>query len=86
MTKTLRTPVEGTAIKTENKGQIDPRSVREKAGLEPAEMAKIMGMGEYGYTAWERGIRKPGGPAFQLLKVIADAPSHVVPLLQEGDA
>lgn len=85
MTKTLRKPIEGTPIKTSSKNELDPKSVREKAGLAPAEMAKLMGMGEYGYTAWECGIRKPGGPAFQLLKVIADAPAHVVSLLQEVD-
>ena len=86
MTKTLREPIKGTPITTVSNDELDPRRVRESAGLEPAEMAKLMGMGEYGYTAWERGIRKPGGPAFQLLKVIADAPEHVVPLLQESSS
>ena len=35
--------------------QIDPKTVRETAGLTPAEMAALMGMSEDGYTAWEAG-------------------------------
>ena len=83
MTKTLRSPLEGTPALIEDNTGLDPRKVREAAGLQLVEMASLMGMGENGYAAWERGVRRPGGPAFQLLKVVANAPEHVVPLLQE---
>ncbi len=89
MTKTLRKPIEGTPVTATNPASnddLDPRHVREKAGLTAADMAELMGMGEYGYTAWERGIRRPGGPAFQLLKVLAAAPEHVLLLLNEARA
>lgn len=83
MTKTLRSPLEGTPANTEEKTELCPREVREKAGLEISEMADAMGMGEYGYGAWERGIRQPGGPAFQLLKVINANPDQILPELQK---
>jgi len=52
------------------KAEIDPKAVREKAGLAAAEMAALIGMSEYGYTAWEAGHRRPGGPAHRLLALI----------------
>ena len=52
--------------------QIDPKTVRDMAGLSEAEMARLMGMSKYGYTAWENDTRRPGGPAYRLLALIAD--------------
>ena len=86
MTKTLRKPLEGTPATDSADAELKPQTVREKAGLELAEMAKLMGMGEFGYGAWERGTRRPGGPAYQLLKVINAAGPQVLPILQAKDA
>ncbi|MBU2983374.1 hypothetical protein KO498_16330 [Lentibacter algarum] len=83
MTKTLRKPIEGTPATEQTSTELKPQAVREMLGLELAEMAEVMGMGEFGYSAWERGTRRPGGPAFQLLKVINDAGSKVLPVLRD---
>lgn len=50
---------------------LDPRTVREKAALSEKEMAHLMGMSANGYRLWENGQRKPGGPAFRLLGLLA---------------
>lgn len=54
--------------------QINPKSVREQTGLSLGEMADLIGMSEYGYTAWEEGWRRPGGPAYRLLALISTDP------------
>ena len=56
----------------------DPHSVRSKAGLDLAEMANLMGMSEAGYEAWEKGTRRPGGPAFKLLYLLDNNPKEIV--------
>jgi len=71
--------------------QIDPKTVREATGLTPAEMAALMGMSTYGYSSWEAGTRKPGGPAYRLLALIADEPKAITARLaalaaREADA
>ena len=60
---------------------INPRTVREKAGLSVEEMAGLMAMSEFGYSAWEQGHRRPGGPAHQLLRLLADDPKAVAKVL-----
>ncbi|TYB82300.1 helix-turn-helix domain-containing protein [Maritimibacter fusiformis] len=59
----------------------DPKPVREKAGLTSEEMAGLMGMSRNGYEAWENGARRPGGPAFRLLRLISDDPARVIAAL-----
>jgi len=88
MNKTLNTPLSGDAV-AEAPGSTDtpdPREVREKTGLSREEMAGLMGMGDYGYSAWERGIRTPGGPARKLLALIATDPAGMVERLQSDCA
>ena len=78
MTKQDRTPMTGTPASDMS---TDPRAVRETAGLSQEEMAALFGMGDYGYSAWERGARKPGGPALKLLALIAtDVPEMIAAL------
>ena len=50
---------------------LDPRAVREKAALSEEDMAHLLGMSTNGYRLWENGQRRPGGPAFKLLGLIA---------------
>ena len=59
----------------------DPKPVRERAGLTAEEMAGLMGMSRYGYQAWENGTRRPGGPAFRLLYLIAGDPARTIAAL-----
>lgn len=86
MNKTVNSPLSGEAVADtagpEDAEALDPREVREKTGLSREEMAGLMGMGDYGYSAWERGIRTPGGPARKLLALIATDPAKMVDRLQ----
>lgn len=86
MNETLKSPLSGeAAADAAEPGETqapDPRQVREKTGLSREEMAGLMGMGDYGYSAWERGIRTPGGPARKLLALIATDPAGMVARLK----
>ena len=64
-------------VDTTDPAELDPRKVREKAGLSVERMAALMAMSEFGYNAWERGDRRPGGPAYQLLRLLDDDPKTV---------
>lgn len=57
---------------------LDPLSVRTKAGLNLTEMAHLMGMSEAGYETWEDGTRRPGGPAYKLLFLLDNNPGAIV--------
>ena len=50
--------------------EIDPETVRKKAGLSQRDMASLMGMSKAGYDDWENGRRQPGGPAYRLLYLL----------------
>lgn len=60
----------------------NPRQVREKAELTEAAMAELMGMSQNGYELWEKGARKPGGPAYRLLRLIDNDPTGVIAALR----
>lgn len=57
---------------------LNPRTVRDKAGLNVSEMADLMGMSEVGYVSWENGTRRPGGPAYKLLFLLDRNPEDIV--------
>ena len=63
--------------------QLDPRAVREKAALSEEDMAHLLGMSANGYRLWENGQRRPGGPAFKLLGLIARDTEATVRRLRE---
>lgn len=67
---------------SENEPEILPESVREKLGLDSAEMAELIGMSEFGYRSWEMGNRRPGGPALKLLALLDAQPKQVLGWLQ----
>ncbi|MDF0599318.1 helix-turn-helix domain-containing protein [Psychromarinibacter sp. C21-152] len=69
------------AVESQTAGELNPRTVREEAGLSPEEMADLLGMGLYGYQSWEAGRRRPGGPARQMLKLIDDDVAKVKAVL-----
>ena len=62
---------------------LDPRAVREKAALSEEDMAHLLGMSANGYRLWENGQRRPGGPAFKLLGLIARDTEATVRRLRE---
>ncbi|WP_438992445.1 helix-turn-helix domain-containing protein [Lentibacter sp.] len=82
MTHQDKTPLTGTAALT--KTPLEPEAVRRAAGLSAEDMAALLGMGDYGYSAWERGARTPGGPAQRLLALIATDPSKMIAALREA--
>lgn len=59
-----------------------PEAIRRAAGLTAEDMAALLGMGDYGYSAWERGTRTPGGPALKLLALIASDPGKMIAALR----
>lgn len=81
MNKSVRSPLAGDKVDNfEN--ILSPEVVRKAAGLAPDEMADLMGMGDYGYSAWERGVKTPGGPARKLLALIASDPPKMIAALR----
>ena len=61
-----------------------PEEIRCAAGLTAEEMAALLGMGDYGYSAWERGALTPGGPALKLLALIATDPIKMIAALRKA--
>lgn len=70
-----RTDPVSTAPDRTSSPELSPLEVREEAQLSREEMAEMLGMSDFGYTAWENGTRRPGGPAFQLLRLISVDPA-----------
>lgn len=56
---------------------VNPREAREKAGLDPEQMAALIGMSAFGYRSWEAGTRRPGGPAQRLVALIGADPKGI---------
>ena len=57
---------------------VDVRAVRAKTGLTQEEFAARFGFSTATLRHWERGDRKPRGPALVLLNVIAHNPKAVL--------
>jgi DNA-binding transcriptional regulator YiaG len=72
-----KTPREDTSFETEL-ADLDPKSVRETAGLSLSEMAELLGMSESGYGLWEKRTRRPGGPAYRRLFLLSKNPDNVI--------
>lgn len=70
---------------TDTPNRLDPRVIREKAALSEQDMANLLGMSANGYRLWENGQRRPGGPAFKLLGLMARDTEATVRRLRELD-
>ena len=63
---------------------IEPTQIRQSADLTRAEMAKLLGMSEQGYSQWELGARRPGKPAYRLMYLIATAGTPIIEALRSA--
>ena len=57
---------------------LDIKAVRAKVGMTQAEFATTFGISLGTLRHWERGDRKPQGPALVLLNVVAKEPEAVL--------
>ena len=57
---------------------VDVKNIRKNVGMTQAEFAKTFGISVATLRHWERGDRKPTGPALVLLNVVAKEPEAVM--------
>ncbi len=57
---------------------VDVKAIREKVGMSQSEFASAFGISLGTLRHWERGDRKPRGPALVLLNVVAKEPKAVL--------
>jgi putative transcriptional regulator len=62
---------------------IDVKAIREKVGMTQTEFAASFGISLGTLRHWERGDRKPQGPALALLNVVAKEPKAVLRALTQ---
>ena len=62
---------------------IDVKNVRSKIGMSQNEFASAFGISVSTLRHWERGDRKPQGPALVLLNVVAKEPKVVLDALRK---
>jgi len=60
---------------------IDVKAIRKKIGMSQSEFASAFGISLGTLRHWERGDRKPRGPALVLLNVVAKEPRVVLKAL-----
>ncbi|MGQ0593038.1 MAG: helix-turn-helix domain-containing protein [Gammaproteobacteria bacterium] len=64
---------------------IDVQTVRKKVGMTQAEFAASFGVSLGTLRHWERGDRRPRGPALVLLNVVAKEPKAVLNALSKSE-
>ena len=62
---------------------IDVKNVRSKVGMSQSEFASAFGISVSTLRLWERGDRKPHGPALVLLNVVSKEPKAVLKALSK---
>ena len=60
---------------------VDVKNIRAQIGMSQSEFASAFGISVSTLRHWERGDRKPHGPALVLLNVIAKEPKAVLKAL-----
>jgi len=60
---------------------VDVKNIRAQVGMSQNEFASAFGISVSTLRHWERGDRKPQGPALVLLNVVAKAPKAVLKAL-----
>ncbi|MGB0384412.1 MAG: helix-turn-helix domain-containing protein [Ardenticatenaceae bacterium] len=56
---------------------VDVTGLRQKLGMSQIELASLFGISLSTVQHWERGVRKPRGPALVLLNVLSKEPEAV---------
>lgn len=56
---------------------VDVKGLRQKLGMNQMELASLFGISLSTVQHWERGVRKPQGPALVLLNVLSKEPEAV---------
>ena len=64
--------------------QVDVRQVRERTGLTQNHFAATFGISLGTLRHWERGDRKPHGPALVLLNAVNNAPDVLMRILNQN--
>jgi putative transcriptional regulator len=64
---------------------IDVKAIREKVSMTQTEFAASFGISLGTLRHWERGDRKPHGPALALLNVVAKEPKAVLRALTQRE-
>jgi len=59
-------------------GPVDVKNIRAKTGMSQNEFASAFGISVSTLRHWERGDRRPQGPALVLLNVVAKEPRAVL--------
>lgn len=59
-------------------GPLDVKEIRAQVGMSQSEFASAFGISVSTLRHWERGDRKPQGPALVLLNVVAKEPETVL--------
>lgn len=72
---------EQTGIKFYRPQAVDVKTVREKTGLTQNQFAATFGISLGTLRHWERGDRKPQGPALVLLNAANNAPDKLLHIL-----
>ena len=62
---------------------VDVKNIRQKIGMSQNEFASAFGISVSTLRHWERGDRKPHGPALVLLNVVAKEPKAVLKALSQ---
>lgn len=72
---------EQTEVRLFTPQPVDVKSVREKTGLTQNQFAATFGISLGTLRHWERGDRKPHGPALVLLNAANNAPNELLKIL-----
>lgn len=62
---------------------VDVKNIRSEVGMSQPEFASAFGISVSTLRHWERGDRKPQGPALVLLNVVAKEPKAVLRALSQ---
>ena len=74
----------GTKLKTHQPHSVDVKKLRKSLHMTQELFAASFGMSLGTLRHWERGDRKPQGPALVLLNVVEKAPETVMEVLAQG--
>lgn len=74
---------EQTHVKVYRPRQVDVKSVRSKTGLTQEQFAAAFGISVATLRHWERGDRKPHGPALVLLNAADNDPRGLLNILSK---